>query len=153
MLLFNIFELLTRYQVKNQIRTTRFSGSFVRSFELGTRPHLSNQTNTEHLFGGVCLLVFCQVDPPQQVLTAWSKWEISVKSLSQGHNDALLPVRESNHSQQPFPMLNHCLSPPLFSGQNILYYDCIFLSFKCSRSKISQRIIRNKNPFSHFFAF
>ena len=120
MLLFNIFELLTRYQVKNQIGTTRFSGSFVRSYELGTRLHLSNQTNTEHLFWGFCFQVFCQAGPPQQVLTAWSKWEISVKNFSQGHNDALLPVRESNHSQQPFPTLNHCLSPPLFSSQNVI---------------------------------
>ena len=70
MLFFNVFELLTRYQVKNQIGTTRFSGSFVRSYEPGTRLYLSNQTNTEHLFGGFCLLVFCQAGPPQQVLTA-----------------------------------------------------------------------------------
>ena len=51
MFLFNIFELLTRYQAKNQIGTTRFSGSFVRSYEPGIRLHLSNQTNTGHLFG------------------------------------------------------------------------------------------------------
>ena len=125
MLLFNIFELLTRYQVKNQIGTIRFSGSFVRSFvrsyEPGTRLHLPNQTNTEQLFLEFCFQVFCQAGPPQQVLTAWSKWEISVKNLFQGHNDALLLVRESNHSQQPFPTLNHYLSLPLFSGQNILW--------------------------------
>ena len=58
MLLFNIFELrlcLTRYQVKNQIGTTRFSGSFVRSYEPGTRLHLSNQINPEQLLEGfVC---------------------------------------------------------------------------------------------------
>ena len=120
MLLFNSFELLTRYQVKNQIGTTRFSGSFVCSYEPGTRLHLFIQTNTEQIFFGFCLLVFCQAGPPQQVLTAWSKWEISVTNLSQGHNDALLLVRELNHSQQPFPTLNHCLSPPLFSGQNII---------------------------------
>ena len=50
MFLFNIFELLTPYQVKNQIGTTRYSCSFIRSYEPGTRLHLSNQIKTEHLF-------------------------------------------------------------------------------------------------------
>ena len=120
MLLFNIFEFLTRYQVKNQIYWNNSFFRFVRSYEPGTRLHLSNQTNTEQLFLEFCFQVFCQAGPPQQVSTAWSKWEISVNNLSQEHNDALLLLRESNHSQQPFPTLNHYLSPPLFSGQNIL---------------------------------
>ena len=104
---------------KNQIGTTRFLGSFVRMNQALVCTYLIKPTQST-FFGGFCLLVFCQVDPPQQVLITWSKWEISLKSLSQGHNDALLPTRKSNHSQQPFPTLNHCLSPPLFSGQNIL---------------------------------
>ena len=91
MLLFNIFELLTRYQVKNQIGTIRFSGSFVRMNQALVCTYLIKPTQST-FFEGFCLLVFCQVDPPQQVLTTWSKWEISVKSLSQGQNDALLPV-------------------------------------------------------------
>ena len=118
MLLFNIFELLTRCQVKNQIGTTRFSGSFVRMNQALVCTYITAPTQSTSL--GFCLQVFRPAGPPQQLWTAWSKWEISVKNLSQGHNDTLLLVRESNYSQQPFPTLNHYLSPPLFSGQNIL---------------------------------
>ena len=114
MLLFNIFELrlcLTKQKIKLEQLVFRFVLT-----RYSSAPIQSNQHRAP--FWEFCYQVFCQASPPQQILTAWSNWEISVKRLSQGHNDALLPVRESNHSL--FPTLNHCLSPPLFSGQNIL---------------------------------
>ena len=150
-MLFNIFELLTRYQVKNQFGTTHFSGLFVRSYEPGTRLHLSNQINREQLFFEFCFQVFCQSGPPQQVLTAWSKWELSVKNLSKDTTMHYYWLENrttvSNLSQRSTTTYRHRFF------QVKIYYDCSFLSFKCLRCKISQRIIRNKNPFSHFFAF
>ena len=99
--------------IKQKMKLEQFVFRFVRMNQALVCTYLIKPAQST-FFEGFCLLVFCQVDPPQQVLTTWSKWEISVKNLSQGHNDVLLPVRESSHSQQPFPTLNHCLSPPLF---------------------------------------
>ena len=54
MLLFNIFELLTRYQVKNQIGTTRFSGSFVRMNQALVCTYLIKPTQTTFWGDFVC---------------------------------------------------------------------------------------------------
>ena len=45
-------------------------------------------TPRQSIFFWVLFASVCQDAPPQQ-LTAWPHWEIRVKCLSQGHNDAL----------------------------------------------------------------
>ena len=116
MLLFNIFELLTRYQVKNQIGTTRFSGSFVRMNQILVCTYITTPTQSTSL--GFCLQVFRPAGPPQQLWTVWQEWEICVRSLFHGHNDTL-PVRKSNQSQQPLLDAQPLSIATAFSCQNI----------------------------------
>ena len=73
----------------------------------------SNHTNAKHFFW-FCLQVFRQARPPQWV-DCLAQMEISVKCLSQGHNEAL-PVRELNQRSVTFRSLTRRftteLSPP-----------------------------------------
>ena len=86
-------------------------------------------TPTQTTFLGFCLQVFCLAEP-QQRIDCLAQWEISVKCLCQGRNDAL-PVRESNQGSATFRSLAWWFTTEL-SPTPFNHWSALFVPTNCS---------------------